>query len=151
MKFENFNCDNGKFDIFVYVGFVEKTIRIYLLLDNGSNKSDCGLWNNVFIDSLDNILVKRFSNRSRRKKFVKFSDEESNICEYRVLDVNDIVVNVFKTEVYCMLCGIILFKLQCFYSLGFLCIDGEICEIDLDDINRYFVGDIDMEFLLVEI
>lgn len=111
MKFENFNCDNGKFDIFVYVGFVEKTIRIYLLLDNGSNKSDCGLWNNVFIDSLDNILVKRFSNRSRRKKFVKFSDEESNICEYRVLDVNDIVVNVFKTEVYCMLCGIILFKL----------------------------------------
>lgn len=150
MKFENSNCDNGKLDTSVHVGSAEKTTCTYSSSDNGSNKSDCGSWNNVFTDSLDNILAKRPSNRSRRKKSAKSSDEESNICEHRAPDANDIVANASKTEVHCMLCGIILPKPQCFYSLGSLCTDGEICETDSDDINRHPVGDIDMEPPLVE-
>ena len=150
MKFENSNCDNGKLDTSAHVGFAEKTTRTYSSSDNGSNKSDCGTWNNVFSDSLDDILAKRPSNWSRRKKSRKSSDEESNICEHRAPDTNDIVATASKTEVFCMQCGITLPKPQCFYSLGSLCTDGEICETDSDDINRHPVGDIDMEPPLVE-
>lgn len=32
--------------------------------------------------------------------------------------------------------------------MGFLCIDDDICEIILDDINRYFVSDVDINFLV---
>ena len=151
MKFENSNCDNGKLDTPVHAGFAKKTTRTYSSSDNGSNKSNCGTLNNVFSDSLDDILAKGSSTRSRRKKSAKSSDEESNICEHRAPDTSDIVANASKTEVHCMLCGIILPKPQCFYSLGSLCTDGEICETDSDDINRHPIGDIDMEPpLLVE-
>ena len=85
-----------------------------------------------------------------QKKSAKSSDEESNICEHRAPDTNDIVANASKTEVFCMQCGITLPKPQCFYSLGSLCIDCEICETDSDDINRHPVVDIDMEPPLVE-
>ena len=150
MKFENSNCDNGKLDTSAHVGSAEKTTRTYSSSDNGSNKSEYGTWNNVFSDRLDDILAKRPSNRSRRKQSAKSSDEESNICEHRAPDTNDIVANASKTEVFCMQCGITLPKPQCFYSLGCLCIDCEICETDSDDINRHPVGDIDMEPPLVE-
>lgn len=148
MKYENSNCGNGKPD--TSVGSAKKMTFTYSSSDNGSNKSDCGPLGYVFSDSLDDILAKRSRSRSRRKKSVKSSDEESTTCEHRSLDTNDIVANASKTEVHCMLCGITLPKPQCFYSLGSLCTDDEICETDSDDINRHPVGDIDMDSTLVE-
>ena len=144
-KYENSNCNNGKLD--TSVESVEKTTRTYSSSDNGSNKSDCSPLANVFSDSLDDVLARGYRSR---KKFVKSSDEEHKVCEHRAPDTNDIVANASKTEVHCMLCGITLPKPQCFYSLGSLCTDGEICETDSDDINRHPVGDIDMEPPLVE-
>ena len=150
IKYENSNRDNGKLDPSMVSA--EKTSRTYSSSDNGSNKSDCGPLGNVFSDSLDDILARGYRSQSRRirKKSGKSSDEEPKICEHRAPDTSDIVANASKTEVHCMLCGIILPKPQCFYSLGSLCTDGEICETDSDDINRHPVGDIDMEPPLVE-
>ena len=148
MKYENSNCDNGEID--TSVGSAKKMTRTYSSSDNGSNKSDCGPLGNVFSDSLDDILATGSSSRPRRKKSVKSSDEEAKSCEHRAPDANDIVANASKTEVHCQLCGITLPKPQCFYSLGSLCTDGEICETDSDDINRHPVVDIDLEPPLVE-
>lgn len=149
MTYENSNCTNGKLD--TSVDSVEKTTGSYSSSDNGSNKSDGSPLGNVFSDSLDDVLAGGSRSRSRRMKSVKSSDEEHGTrCEHRAPDTNDIVANASKTEVYCKLCGITLSKPQCFYSLGSLCTDGEICETDSDDINRHPVGDIDMEPPLVE-
>lgn len=147
-KYENSNCNNGKCNS--SIDSVAKTTRMYSSSENGSNKSDCSPLGNICSDSLDDVLARGSRSRSRRKKSVKSSDEESNVCKHRAPDTNDIVANASKTEVHCMLCGITLSKPQCFYSLGSLCTDGEICETDLDDINRHPVGDIDMEPPLVE-
>ncbi|XP_078366282.1 uncharacterized protein LOC144650473 isoform X2 [Oculina patagonica] len=133
------------------VDSVEKTMRSsYSSSDNGSNKSDSNPLGNICSDSLDDVLARRPRTRSHRKKAVKSSDEEPNVCTHKVPDTNDIVANASKTEVYCAQCGITLSKPQCFYSLGSLCTDGEICETDSDDVNRHPVGDIDMEPPLVE-
>lgn len=133
------------------VDSVERTVHsTYSSSDNGSNKSDCNPLGNICSDSLDEVLVRRPKSHSHRKKVRKSSDEESNVCAHSAPDTSDIVANASKTEVYCKLCGITLSKPQCFYSLGSLCTDGEICETDSDDINRHPVGDIDMERPLVE-
>ena len=128
------------------VDSVEKTRHSsYSSSENGSNKSDCNLLGNICSDSLDDVLARGSRVRSRRKKVSKSSDEEPNVCAHTVPDTSDIVANASKTEVYCRQCGITLSKPQCFYSLGSLCTDGEICETDSDDVNRHPVGDIDME------
>ena len=105
-------------------------------------------------DSLDNILGESAS-RSRRRKDRRSSGssvKESNACSHRPsVGINDVVANASKTEVFCAQCGITLSKPQCFYSLGSLCTDGEVCETDSDDINRHPVGDIDDDPPMVDV
>ncbi|KAJ7380718.1 hypothetical protein OS493_007088 [Desmophyllum pertusum] len=148
LKSENSHCNNGKSN--TSVDAVEKTKHTYSSSDNVSSKSECNPLDNTCSDSLDNILAKRPRARSHRKKVIKSSEEEADICTHQAADTNDVVANASKTEVHCMLCGITLSKPQCFYSLGSLCTDGEICETDSDDINRHPVGDIDIDPPLVE-
>ena len=121
---------------------------------SSNNRSVKGDNNPTCSDSLDNIHrdSKSQSYRKKERKRSKPSDQqEPNSCSHEVSNANDIVANASKTEVHCKLCGITLSKPQCFYSLGSLCADGEICETDSDDINRHLVGDIDDDRPLVEV
>lgn len=122
--------------------------------NNRSVRADNNSTNNTCSDSLDHILgeSKSQSRRKSERKSSKPSDQEApDSCLHKVPSANDIVAIASKTEVYCIKCGITLPKPQCFYSLGSLVIDGEICETDSDDINRHPVGDIDDDRPLVEV
>ena len=88
--------------------------------------------------------------RKERKSSKAIDQRESEACTHKVAKGNDIVSNASKSQVLCKLCGIKLSKPQCFYSLGSLCTDEEICETDSDDVNRHPVGDIDDFPLLAE-
>lgn len=152
VKSSSFHCDRGgKCETFE--GCAE-TALCYSSSNNGSAKGDTNEFENMWSDSLDNILVesKSQTRRKKDKKNSKTSDqEEANSCSHKVSNASDIVANASKTEVYCKLCGITLSKPQCFYSLGSLCSDGEFCETDSDDINRHPVVDIDDNPPLVEV
>lgn len=121
--------------------------------NNASVKSDSNPLDNNS-DSLDNILGESTSRSRRRKdrRSSRSSVKESNACSHRPsVGINDVVANASKTEVFCAQCGITLSKPQCFYSLGSLCTDGEVCETDSDDINRHPVGDIDDDPPMVDV
>ena len=120
--------------------------------NNESFNGDSNLLDNN-CDSLDHILRDSKSKTRRKKDRISTSSEKesSSACSHRNSVVNDIVANASKTEVVCAQCGITLPKPQCFYSLGSLCTDGEVCETDSDDINRHPVEDIDDERPLAEV
>ena len=72
---------------------------------------------------------------------------KAEVCPHEVSNSASVVKSTSKNEVSCMSCGMTLSKPQCFYSLGSLCTDEEICETDSDDINRHPVGDINVNIV----
>ncbi|PFX17692.1 hypothetical protein AWC38_SpisGene17972 [Stylophora pistillata] len=80
---------------------------------------------------------------SSTEKDGKSPSKEPVTCNHKNSDANDVVAQASKSEVHCILCGITLSKPQCFYSLGSLCTDDDICETTSDDINRHLVSDVD--------
>ena len=80
---------------------------------------------------------------SSTEKDGKSPSKEPVTCNHKNSDANDVVAQASKSEVRCILCGITLSKPQCFYSLGSLCTDDDICETTSDDINRHLVSDVD--------
>lgn len=81
--------------------------------------------------------------QSSTEKNGKFPIQKPVTCNHKNSDANDVVAQASKSEVHCILCGIRLSKPQCFYSLGSLCTDDDICETTSDDINRHLVSDVD--------
>ena len=128
-------------------------VKTYSSSNNRNVRADNNPTSNTYSDSLDHILgeSKSRSHRKNERKSSKPSDQEVPDSCLHTSNANDIVANASKTEVYCIKCGITLSKPQCFYSLGSLVADGEICETDSDDINRHPVGDIDDDRPLVEV